>query len=222
MDTFDKEKYRKMVFPQLKELFTKLNNGKLKSTLVFDFKTSKVIRLMATDNKVILLLIDMGYTVNKDMYKTGIAIGKDGKEKSVYDILFQVAKTNKKQMKDFYDKNPKPEVKKKLDFIESLETLKLIKDGKLDVSKLAIYKNKGDKIVFTYNLRAIASQSTEVGWTSCMNLNQGMYRDKVGKGASEGNFIAYLAKAGDEYTLEHPTGRVLFKPYVGTITNKLY
>jgi hypothetical protein len=45
---------------------------------------------------------------------------------------------------------------------------------------------------------------------------------KIGSGVSSGVFIAYLVKPGDEYTLDSPSARVLFKPYEGIITGKLY
>ena len=48
------------------------------------------------------------------------------------------------------------------------------------------------------------------------------YNDMVGSGASEGAFIAYLAKPGDEFTLKHPVGRAMFKPYEGVFTGNLY
>jgi hypothetical protein len=55
-----------------------------------------------------------------------------------------------------------------------------------------------------------------------MNLNTGYYSENVGAGASDGVFIAYLVKPGDEYTLDSPTARVLFKPYKGMKTNNIY
>ena len=116
------------------------------------------------------------------------------------------------------------------------------KEGKIDISKLAIHENNANKakMVFSYNLRAIASQSTEVGWTSCQDLqkhpslHEDRYRDEddddneegryvhyVGAGASDGVFICYLVKAGNEYTLDRPTARVLFKPYFGQLTGDI-
>jgi hypothetical protein len=55
-----------------------------------------------------------------------------------------------------------------------------------------------------------------------MNLDDGSYSQHVASGASDGVFIAYLVKAGDEYTLEHPSARILLKPYEGKFTGKLY
>lgn len=42
-----------------------------------------------------------------------------------------------------------------------------------------------------------ASQSTEQGWTSCQNLENGAYRQKVGSSFSGGAFIAYLINKKD-------------------------
>lgn len=46
-----------------------------------------------------------------------------------------------------------------------------------------------------------------------MNLDTGMYRNKVKTGIEQGVFIAYLTKAGDEMELKNPTARVLIKPF---------
>jgi hypothetical protein len=55
-----------------------------------------------------------------------------------------------------------------------------------------------------------------------MNLDTGCYSENVASGASDGVFIAYLVNSGDEYTLDHPSARILFKPYEGVSTGKLY
>ena len=159
--SFNPKKYRKII-KQLTTLFKGLNKGKLKKTVVYDFKDNKVVKLNKLDMTVMNLLIDLGYTVNKDMYKTGI-VYKGDKKKTIYDILNSFAKKSKEKMKETYKQKKIPQIKDQIDFIENLEQLKLIKKNRLDFSKLSIYKNKNQKIVFTYDIKAIASQSTKVG-----------------------------------------------------------
>lgn len=68
-------------------------------------------------------------------------------------------------------------------------------------------------IVLTYDTRAIASQSTKVGWRSCMNLDNGEYRKHVPLTINMGSFIAYLATKKDKNTLDEPIARILCKSY---------
>jgi hypothetical protein len=116
--------------------------------------------------KVINLLIDLGYNVNKESYKTGV-VYKNNKEKSIIDILMEFARKSnpksKERLQQQYDQKGIDQIKQQLDFIENMESLNLIKNGKLNLRKLSIYKNNDKKIVFTYDHRAIASQSTDVG-----------------------------------------------------------
>jgi len=219
MSTFDGDKYKEIV-SQLTGLFKKLNNGKLKKSVMFDLKGNKK-KLTKSDNVLIQLLFDLGYTINKEMYKTGIA-KRGNKDIKILDILKGYQGKNIESMKKAYNKSNNIEIKKQMDFIDNLVDLKILNKGKIDIRKLSIYDNKGMKIVFTYDHRAIASQSTKVGWTSCMNLDKSSdYSDNVGSGTSDGVFIAYLTKA-DDTELKNPTARVLFKPYKGRKTNNIF
>lgn len=59
----------------------------------------------------------------------------------------------------------------------------------------------------------IAGQSTDRGWTSCMNLKNGGYNNYVPLDIREGTVIAYVTRVNDT-NLENPTGRVSIKPFV--------
>ena len=69
-------------------------------------------------------------------------------------------------------------------------------------------------MVFSLNTRAIASQSTKVAWTSCMNLEGGQFKEKVGSGIASGAFVVFLAEK-DEIgnKTSEPKARVLVKPF---------
>lgn len=211
-----KKKYGKTL-PILKALFTKLNGGTFNDTVVMDLDTEVVVKLNNYDKKLIGILVDLGYTVSKETYMTGKAVNEKGKEVNILDVLsgFNSKIKTKKQMEDIYERTNNPAIGKQLKAIEKLDEEDLIHNEQINVRMLSIYNtNKAGKykIVFTMDPRAIASQSTQVGWTSCMNLKGGMYRGKVGPSIGEGVFIAYLTKAGDELTLDNPTARVLIKP----------
>lgn len=217
--TLDKETYKESkVF--LKDLFTKMNGGTFKDTFVMDFETEKVEKLSARDKTLIPILIELGYTVDKQSYLAGKLL-KDGKELNIFDVLnsFSSRFKSKNQMEKVYKETKNPNVKKQLDAMEKLENsgfVSIYPEKQIDIRRLSIYnlnKKGTQKIVFSMDPRAIASQSTEVGWRSCMNLNFGEYREKVGSGIAQGVFIAYLTKAGDEMILDNPTARVLIKPF---------
>ena len=217
-ETFDKSSYKKII-PKLTDLFRKLNGGKLKSTVIVNFDGSQT-PLKDIDYKMVEALRKLDYEVNEDSYKTGMVF-KKGKQIPILDVLNTKATKVRgyEKLKDQYEKTKNEHIKKELDFYDHLIKMDILDPTqKIDVRKLSIYDNKKSKIVFTYNHRAIASQSTKVGWSSCMNLDAGSNYGYMGKGASSGEFVAFLAKAGDEYTLESPTARVLFKPYFGKNT----
>ena len=223
-DTFDKDIYKE-VAPKLQKLFRDMNDGKLKHTIIVDY-SGDVENLKPIDLEMIEALKKLGYEVDELLYKTGHVL-KDKKEISILDIL--KTKSTKvrgyDKMKDQYEKTKNQNIKKELDFYDHIIKMKILDSSKkIDIRKLAIYDNKQSKIVLSYNHRLIASQSTRVSWTSCMDFGGGksgkggQYSHKVGEGASGGEFVAFLAKAGDEYTLKSPTARVLFKPYFGENT----
>lgn len=211
------KKYATKTRPMLQELFTKLNGGNYNDTVVFDLETKQKQKINDYDETFIEVLKDLGYKLTKETYMAGKAINEKGKEVNIADIVngFNSKIKTKRQMKEVFEKTKNPAIEKQLEAIDDLEGNGLIFQEKIDTNKLMIYNanQKGKyKIVFTMNIKAIASQSTKVGWESCMNLNHGINKSYVGPGISEGMFIAYLTKAGDEYTLDNPTARVLLKP----------
>jgi hypothetical protein len=222
--SFDSAKYREII-SQVISLFTKLNKGRPKKTIVFDYQNKKPRSLTNWDLSLMEILNRYNYTVAEGLYMTGFVL-KDGKKKSIYDILKSMESRAhpeaKKRMKDQYEKKPVPEIKKQLDFVQDLEDYGILMRGKINFNRFFFGNNTERKIVFTYDHRAVASQSTKVGWTSCMSLDKGSSHELVARGISKGVFIAYLVNPGDEYTLKSPVGRTLFKPYEGRYTGKLY
>lgn len=76
-------------------------------------------------------------------------------------------------------------------------------------------RKKSYFIELTYDIRKIASQSTLVGWHSCMNLDSGENLRYVPTGIAAGVFVAYMRNKKTEYA------RVLCKPYVATRNGQL-
>lgn len=218
----NKEEYAK-VKPYLIDMFTSLNGGEYADTVVFDYSSIQLEDTNEADRVLIDSLAKMGYEITVESYLAG-QMTKDGKTINIMDFLgsFNSRINSYAKMQDTYKKTNNENIKKQLDAIDNFKTMGLIDDNKINLESLTIYDyKKGEqKIVFTMDIRAVASQSSFVGWKSCMRLNpdenseQGMYANKVGPGISAGTFIAYLTRVGDEKELENPLGRVLLKPYV--------
>jgi len=68
-------------------------------------------------------------------------------------------------------------------------------------------------MVFSKHPYDIAGMSTDRGWTSCMDVYDGVSSQYVSADVEEGSFICYLAKPED-VNLNKPTARVLVKPFV--------
>ncbi len=218
---FNKAKYKE-ILPKLTSLFRRMNNGILKSTIIVDFVGQPTV-LTAIDNHMIKALKALGYTLDADSYKAGFVQNDNGKQIPILDILKTKATKVRgyDNLKDTYEKTKNKNIEKELNFYNEIIQMGILDASKkIDIKKLAIYDQDKAKIVFTYNHRAIASQSTEVGWTSCMTLPTGKHSKHVGAGASDGTFIAYLVKKED-YALLSPTARVLFKPYFGQTTGTI-
>ena len=85
--------------------------------------------------------------------------------------------------------------------------------------KIYKYNDINYKILITYIPWRVASMSTftasgDKPWTSCMNLDTGVNRHYVGSSVSNGAFVAYLIRPGDEENINNPLARVLIKPFV--------
>ena len=65
----------------------------------------------------------------------------------------------------------------------------------------------------------IAGMSTDRGWTSCMNLHDGEYKQYVPIEIKQGSIIAYVTTIDDK-NLNHPVGRIMIKPFVDILGSK--
>ena len=86
---------------------------------------------------------------------------------------------------------------------------KELKDYENDPQRSA---SKNHKIIISRHPHDVAAMSTGQGWTSCMNLDDGMYRNYIPKDIKEGTHVAYLVHKNDN-DLNHPVARIALKPY---------
>ena len=105
---------------------------------------------------------------------------------------------------------------------------KILSDTRLNIPpniKLAFDRDpvrqstKSDKlVVISRHPYDIAGMSTERGWSSCMNLHNGVNRRYVAIDVKKGTIIAYLINRND-LNIQKPIARVLIKPFLN-IKNK--
>lgn len=201
----------KATLPQLKQVMRDLNNGVFKSTLIFDLDTKKPsAKISKTDSRLIQILKNLDYEVSDESYMLGFVNKKD-KSILVTDVLNSLDNKNVESMRQAYEKKPNENMKKQIDSLD--EYNRYIKKFKCNIAGYKIASTQKYKIVISIQPRLIASQSTKVGWTSCMNLETGINKHYVGPGIQEGVIVAYLAKTGDEHNLNSPTARILLKPF---------
>lgn len=198
----------------LKSIFTQINHGKFKSTLVIDYDSIKVEikKLNFSDEVIIGFLKQLDYEVSDESYMLGFA-KKNDKTILVSSILDGIKGKNTSAMKKAYEKTGDKQILKQAkaldEFRADLESNQISLE---DTHAYEIANQKKYKIVLSIQPRLIASQSTEVGWESCMQLDTGINKEYVGKGIGEGVIVAYLVKNNDIQYLNSPTARVLVKP----------
>ena len=76
------------------------------------------------------------------------------------------------------------------------------------------------KIIISRHPYDIAGMSTNRGWTSCMNLNDGSNRKYVALDIKEGTIIAYLVGSTDS-NITKPIARILLKPFINSRTKEV-
>jgi hypothetical protein len=103
----------------------------------------------------------------------------------------------------------KRDAKKKID-----DLLKLY-DEIPEVRQSRENKTKTYYIVFSKHAYDIAGMSTNRGWSSCMNLYQGINKHYLQYDVTDGTMIAYLV-ANDDLNITRPIARVAIKPFVNT------
>ena len=77
-------------------------------------------------------------------------------------------------------------------------------------------KTDNQLVVISRHPYDIAGMSTDRGWTSCMNLEDGENKAYVSDDVNAGTLIAYLINGNDK-NIEHPIARVLIKPFVNLL-----
>jgi hypothetical protein len=66
----------------------------------------------------------------------------------------------------------------------------------------------------------VAGMSTNRGWTSCMNLKNGLGNQFVDADIKQGTVVAYLVKTTD-LDIKSAVGRIAIKPFIETVTEKI-
>jgi hypothetical protein len=214
------QKYKSVLKDILKKFFTPKGSSIPKRSLVIPLKDTKRKTLVVNDIKIIKYLNLNGYSCTKESYDLGQCTNKSGVTESIINVLTQIKSYDVNAEKKKLD-NPKvPDIGKE----QAKE--RISRFNNLDKSLVSYYEKQvsviNQMIVFTWVPRKIASQSTDVGWTSCQNLFDGERKIYVFPSIGEGAFIAWLVKRGDEFKLDNPIARTVIKVYKDRYGNKLW
>ena len=105
---------------------------------------------------------------------------------------------------------------------------KILKDAPVDVQKVYMndkgrsgIKKSGLRVVVSRNPLDVAGMSTDRGWTSCMNLVDGIKKHVLIDDVKVGTLVAYLIDEKD-LNIKNPTARVGIKPFMNNESEILF
>ena len=153
-------------------------------------KISKFITAVISQSELKYKLNVMQRYIEKDEKGKQIFVGTDG-SRTWDDVMSQVKQEAKEKINallKLYDESPE---------------VKLARENKT----LTFY------IVFSKHAYDVAGMSTNRGWSSCMNLYQGVNARYIQHDVKDGTMVAYLVK-NDDLNIERPVARVAIKPFV--------
>ena len=101
---------------------------------------------------------------------------------------------------------------------QKLASMPSLKDYESDKNRSA--SKAEQKIVISRHLHDVAGMSTNQGWTSCMNLDSGLYKENVPEEVKHGTHVAYLVHKHD-HKAEKPIARIALKPYINDQGKKI-
>ena len=76
------------------------------------------------------------------------------------------------------------------------------------------------KVIISRHPHDVAGMSTNQGWTSCMNIKNGIYKSKLKDDVKHGTHVAYLVHK-DATNTDKPVARIALKPYVNQQDKKI-
>lgn len=192
-------------------------------------KDVNYIALLYYDNK----MDEAQEGMEKNPAKSEVYTTRYNKAKAEYDAIADFIDSNTsfntQDVKDYLDgiyrskSDPKKVlgIAKLIDYVDSRQLMTVyvqkhlsdtLENIKHNFIHRKVTKRKRLNIIISRHPYDIAGMSTGRGWTSCMNLTNGMYRKYVMSSLMNGALIAYLCDANDT-NIKSPLGRVLIKPY---------
>lgn len=87
-----------------------------------------------------------------------------------------------------------------------------------DIPEVKRYRQNKDKsyyLVFSKHSYDVAGMSTDRGWSSCMNLYNGINSYYIQHDIEEGTMVVYLVTE-DDLNITNPTARIAIKPFINT------
>jgi hypothetical protein len=174
------------------------------------------------DKRVIGTLEDLGYKVSPEDYIAGLA-EKNGRKTRIGKILRRYVE-QENELIDRKIKELSPSGKNTGDpdidiqLIDLKSTVPFVNGLEADYanSHARAGKNIDNKllVVISQLPHDIGSMSTNRGWTSCMNLDDGHHKEDIYCEVAVGSLVAYLIREEDKQ-IAHPIGRIHIKRLVG-------
>ncbi len=191
-----------------------------------DFALSSDQIIKQADPDVINILRTNGYEITD--YRKGYCVDSYGRSvrigKAIEDIKRKNIKEIRSKINELYaqldDKYNLDDPDDKMNEINNLSQQELREETDFrkiknifETSRYREYKQSDNfYIVLTQNPQDVANMSTCRRWTSCMNLETGMYAQTVYQELKNGGFVAYLINIDDK-NIQEPLARILIKRF---------
>jgi len=174
------------------------------------------------DLLIMELLREAGYQTNLQLYREGYVLNRGGNRVRLAKVLRSLLESEYKQKvekirstyQDKIDNGFDPEIMSE-EMDRSLEHARQSSEDMFQVfvnSSFRSGKTSDMVVVISQDPHDVAKMSTDRGWTSCMDLDSGQYRENVVCEVEAGSLIAYVIRA-DDVNIEKPLARIHIKRY---------
>ena len=178
--------------------------------------------LSEKDWEIINELKGAGYAINEELYIQGYVQNRSGNKVKIGKVLKRVLEDSAKREAEQIEQSAQNSIAEGYDEAMAIEDrdTRLTKSRFYHENMMQNFVNSparagsGDPmmIVISQDPHDIGRMSTDRGWTSCMDLDKGAYRENVVCEVAAGSLIAYIIRASDT-EVEKPLARIHIKRY---------
>jgi hypothetical protein len=178
--------------------------------------------LSENDWEIINELESAGYVIDEESYIQGYVRNRSGNKVRIGKVLKRVLEESAKKEATAIEESTQKSIDEGFD--ENMATeemgIRLNQSRAYHENMMRHFVNSparsgsGDRlmVVISQDPHDIGKMSTDRGWTSCMDLDSGAYRQNVACEVAAGSLIAYVIRA-DDRMVEKPLARIHIKRY---------